>query len=221
LEAEDNPIWSSDGRTLAYRRLVGGHDNRILAQSVDDPQAVRQLYASEDFVAPRSWSPDGKAMGLYGGGMLLVVNLESQAVDTITTRAAEEGGRFSPGGRWLAYTSGETGRKEVYVVSYPGEAVKHQISLNGGSLPEWSRTSGELFFINGDTLLVSRVSTSDGFDWSEPRPLFVNPGLQEVIVGYGVSADGQRFLFPFPNPDAPAHEINVVLNWFQTLAESR
>jgi hypothetical protein len=107
----------------------------------------------------------------------------------------------------------------VYVVSYPGLSARQQISVQGGRLPEWAAKSSELFFINHDTLLVSTVSTEQGFDWTTPRPLFVAPDLTSLGVGFSVTADGQRILYPARNPDALAKEIHVVLNWFEELRE--
>ena len=103
------------------------------------------------------------------------------------------------------------------MTSYPELAGKQQISTNGGRLPLWSARSGELFFVNGDTLMATAISTGDAFDWTTPRPLFVRPDLATLDFAFGVSADGPRFLYPAQNPDAPAREIHVVLNWLEEL----
>ncbi len=215
---EDNPVWSPDGRRVAYRKVVTGRDHRILIRPVDGSEDVEEVYTSEHFAVPRSWSPDGGAFVVYDGGAVLIVNRADGRFDTLTTAPGQFGeGRFSPDGRWIAYTSTETGRQEVYVVSYPALAGKQQISVQGGRLPEWSARSGELFFVNQDTLLVSSVATQGGFDWTTPRPLFVSPDLPSIVVGFAVTGDGQRILYPAPNPDAPARQIHVVLNWFEEL----
>jgi serine/threonine-protein kinase len=216
-ETEDNPVWSPDGRRIAYHKVVSGHDHRIYAQDVDGTDEPELLYSTEGYAAPRSWSADGRALALFQEESLLVLNLDDRSIDTVTTETDVEGGQFSPDGRWLAYTSGETGKHEVYVVSYPGLSAKQQVSLNGGRYPEWSAESGELFFVNADTVMVCDVSTGGSFTRSIPRPLFVSAGFARDILGYAVSADGQRFLYPARNPDAPASEIHVVLNWFEEL----
>jgi tRNA A-37 threonylcarbamoyl transferase component Bud32 len=216
-KTEDNPIWSPDGRRVAYRKIVAANDARILAQAVDGQGEVEQLFASADGLAlPEAWSPDGSAMAVGTGGALFVLHIESQRIDTVSNYP---GGRakFSPNGRWLAYTSSETGRGEVYVTSYPGLAAKQQISMNGGRLPEWSAQSGELFFLNRDTMMVSSVSTENRFEWTTPRALFAKADFPSLDFSFSVSADGQRFLYPAQNPDAPAREIHVVLNWFEEL----
>jgi serine/threonine-protein kinase len=213
---EDNPIWSPDGRRVAYRKIVAGDDIRILTQSLDGQGDLEEIYASaEEFASAQAWSPDETALVISDPGALFVLNIESQRVDTVSHSYGSA--VFSPDGRWLAYSSPETGRTEVYVTSFPGLTGKQQVSMHGGRLPEWSAQSGELFFVNGDTMMISSVSTEKGFDWTTPRPLFVRADLTGIVFSFSVTADGQRFLYPAQNPDASAREIHVVLNWFEEL----
>jgi serine/threonine-protein kinase len=215
-ETEDNPVWSSDGRSIAYRRIVSGREHRVYTRDLTSGAAPQHVYTADVYVTPRSWSSDGRALALDQEGALLILDLESGRVDTVSTMAATEGGRFSPNGRWLAYVSRETGQHEVYVVSYPELAGKQQVSASGGRMPEWSSQSDELFFLDADTLMVVDVRTNDRFERSAPRPLFVSADLQRGLW-FAVSADGERFLYAAANPDAPAREIHVVANWFEEL----
>ena len=75
----------------------------------------------------------------------------------------------------------------------------------GGRSPEWSRESGELFYVNEDTLMASKVTLGNEISWSVPRPLFVSAEFRRFdLIGYAISADGQRILLTAENPDAPA-----------------
>jgi Tol biopolymer transport system component len=213
---EDNPVWSPDGRSVAYRKVVSGRDHRIVTAPLDGQGDVRDVASFPIGVLPRAWSPDGRAILGRGSTDLLVVQVDGSGIDTVTTDHVESAG-FSPDGRWLAYDSRETGRSEIYVTSYPDRAAKYQVSTHGGRMPTWSARSGELFFLDADTMMVSRVSTTGGFDWSTPRALFAQPDLGDLLHGYGVTADGRRFLVPTRNPDAAVTEINIVLNWFEEL----
>jgi Tol biopolymer transport system component len=213
---EDNPVWGPDGRRVAYRRVVSGNDNRIVIAPVDGQGEPKDVYRSDDLAVPRAWSPDGSAIAVGRGRLLLVVQVDGSRVDTVTSDM-DEGAAFSPDGRWLAYASRETGRPEIYVVSYPDRAAKYQISTSGGHLPVWTGRSEELFFTNADTMMVSRISSAGAFEWRTPRPLFVLPDLEALFHGFGVTADGRRILVPTRNPDALAKQINVVLNWFEEL----
>ena len=83
--------------------------------------------------------------------------------------------------------------------------------------PAWSARNGELFFLKGDTVMATPVSTQPSLEWTTPRALFARPDLAALDYGFSVSADGRRFLYPARNPDASAREIHVVLNWFEEL----
>jgi serine/threonine-protein kinase len=216
-ETEDNPVWSPDGQRIAYRQVISSSEDRIYIRDIAGLEQPQLVYTTERFTAPRAWSPDGGSLLLIQEGSLLVLDLETGVIDTVSTRAATEGGRFSPDGRWLAYTSRETGEFEVYVVSFPELSRQHQVSLSGGRRPEWSADSGELFFVDADTVKVCDVSTGTTFSRSVPRPLFVSSDFENRLLWYAVSADGRRLLYPAPNSEAEANEIHVVLNWFEEL----
>ena len=214
---EDNPIWSPDGARFAYRKIVTGRDHRVYGQEFAGRSDPTLLYTTDREVLPRAWAPDGKTLALAVASSLLLANTESGTVDTVSAQGAREGGQFSPDGRWLAYVSAETGEYEIYVASFPGLGGKQQVSVRGGRYPRWSARSGELFFLQGDTVMVSRVTTGATFSHSVPGPLFVSTDHALGVSGFVVSADGQRLLYPAPNPDAAAKEIHVVFNWVEEL----
>jgi Tol biopolymer transport system component len=84
-------------------------------------------------------------------------------------------------------------------------------------MPEWSLQSDELFYVSGDTLMVTEVTTGPTFSNTTPQALFVSADFASNELWYGVSPDGQRFLYPAANPQAPAREIHIVVNWFEEL----
>jgi serine/threonine-protein kinase len=213
---EDNPVWSPDGRRVAYRRVVSGDDHRIVIAPLDGGGERLDVESFSKAVIPRAWSPDGTAIAAGRGDHLLVMQVDGSAVDTVTGTFVESA-TFSPDGRWLVYDSRETGRSEIYAVSYPSRAAKYQISTNGGRMPLWTARSSEVFFLNADTMMVSVISSTGELDWSTPRRLFQLEDLGDLLHGFGVTADGRRILVPTGNPDAVATEIHVVLNWFEEL----
>ena len=211
---EDNPVFSPDGRRVTYRKLITGREHRMVSLDLEGG-GESTVYVADREMVPRSWAPDGKRLALSSGPVLLVADPEQGTADTVSTQASWDGGKFSPDGRWLAYSSFETGVPEIYVVSFPGLGGRRQVSRRGGRFPQWSARSGELFFLQGDTVMVSSVATGAGFTHSAPRPLFDAPGIG--TNGFVVTADGQRFIYAAPNPDAAVGEIQVVLNWAEEL----
>jgi eukaryotic-like serine/threonine-protein kinase len=129
----------------------------------------------------------------------------------------QRSGHFSPDGRWIAYTSRESGRDEVYVAPFPGPGGKLQVSSTGGRMPRWRRDGRELFFISeDDTLMAAEVETKqDKFDVKSAHSLFrinVAPESSESAGSYDVTADGRRFVVN-ANGDENTAPITLVLNW--------
>ena len=127
----------------------------------------------------------------------------------------EEGGEVSPGpeGRpsWVAYTSNESGRSEIYVQSYPSGGNRTPVSTEGGSLPRWSRDGRELFYITGDAVAI-RPDESFG----APRTLFDRTNFffdHRQFGSYDTSLDGKRFLMIQHDPGSVPRQLNVILNW--------
>jgi serine/threonine-protein kinase len=146
----------------------------------------------------------------------------------LVTPAQERGVSLSPDGRWVAYVSDESGRDEVYVRPYPGPGGQVTISTGGGEEVVWGQDSSELFYRNGDQVMVVKVSTAKAFLAEAAVPLFVAPYAFDNAGGgagnpnYDISPDGNQFVFV--EQDSPtglegAAQINVVLNWFEELKE--
>ena len=138
-------------------------------------------------------------------------------VSPFSTWAAQ----LSPDGRWLAYTSNETGRNEVYVVPYPGPGPKIQISTSGGQAPLWRADGKELFFQGMDqTILVVDVHAGAIFEVGAPKALFtIAMAAPGPYRGYrwAPSPDGQRFIINASSSDVAAGRFTVVSNWTQEL----
>jgi eukaryotic-like serine/threonine-protein kinase len=127
------------------------------------------------------------------------------------------GPHFSPDGRWLAYSTDESGRREVYVQPFPGPGGKWMISAEGGESPRWAHNGREIFFFAGDKLMSVDVETQPAFKAGTPRALFQAAGY----LGYGnydVAPDGQHFLMiKQEDISTSPKELNIVLNWSEEL----
>jgi dipeptidyl aminopeptidase/acylaminoacyl peptidase len=149
---------------------------------------------------------------------LLPLDGDRQPVPYLQTPANEMLGQFSPDGRWMAYASDESGRRQVYVQAIPANGDKRQISTTGGGQPRWRRDGHELFYVADDqTLMAVPVKTDVTFEMDTPRPLFqLDPISVRTVFAYQPASDGRRFLVTTP-VGGTTPPITVVLNWQEEL----
>jgi serine/threonine protein kinase/Tol biopolymer transport system component len=215
--------WTPDGKRITFGSDRGGTRN-LFWQLADGSGTAERLMTAGYTQVAGFWSPDGQTLAFEqtapGSGYdIWTFRLgDRKATPFLQTRFNEIGPRFSPDGRWLAYASDESGRFEVYVQPYPGPGGKWQISTEGGTEPIWVR-NGELFYRNGDKVMVVQTITRPNFSASNPKALFEGRHATfQSIPDYDVSADGQRFLFLTPG-DEGREEVNVVVNWTEELKQ--
>jgi hypothetical protein len=144
--------------------------------------------------------------------------------------------QISPDGRWIAYTTTESGSTQIVVQSFPDLARdKRQVSIRGGYDPKWRADGRELFYLtpNG-TLMSVDVPAGDEFEPGSPTALFeTGIAVEATLTGrrpdllYAVAANGERFLLnrPVAEPqstgkaDAPAPVVHVIVNWSSGLGD--
>jgi serine/threonine-protein kinase len=214
-----NSVWSPDGTRVAFSSDRAGVYN-LFAQLADGSAPPERLTTSANVQIPSSWSPDGKVLAFTNfdpetGSDIWMLPLDGDrtARPFLHERFDETNARFSPDGRWLAYSSTETGRREIYVRPYPGPGGKWQISNDGGTSPRWVRSGRELFYVSGEKLMSVAVNLNGTFRTTRPR-LVLQPFR---VLDYDVAGDGQRFATVQGEPMPRATEINLVLNWFSAL----
>jgi Tol biopolymer transport system component len=214
-EGEDEtPVWSPDGSRLAFAASRRG--KRVVAvRSADGSGAEQVLWTSDLHSHVTSWSPDGRLIAVAAfksGGQndiwLVPADGSGKAVPFIVSPFAKFEAVFSPDGKFLAYTSNETGQREVYVVSYPGPGGKLQISNMGGRQPMWSRNGRELYYRERNHIMVVPVDTGATIRAGTPRPLFDAP----EYLSYDVARDGRFIALSEESERAPTN-LHVVLNW--------
>ena len=141
----------------------------------------------------------------------------------VATEANEVSPVFSPDGNWIAYTSNEAGRYEVYVKPYPVTGARYQISIGGGNQPGWEQDGNELCYRKGHKMMVVTIETNPVFKRGTPRKLFEgywgNKDNDAFRAAYDIHPDGDRFLMIEQEEEKRTNHINIVLNWTEELQQ--
>lgn len=222
------PIWSPDGERILYFTI--SNERPLRMRGLLDGQVKDVLIQPYGPNFLTDWSPDGRyvlfnyASPTTGADIWLLDTAgQPKPSPLLQTAFIETYGQFSPDGKWVAYSSNETGRPEVYIASFPKLGGKIRVSANGGILPKWSRRGNELFYVSEDRrrmLAVSLKTSAAGWKAGAPEVLFdlpdrgfpIDAGLQ-IRAPYAVSKDGQRFLINAALDDPVPPSLVVGLNW--------
>jgi Tol biopolymer transport system component len=192
-----NPIWSPDGKWIAYTAVRSGHFD-LSRKPSDGSGADEILFTDDHQITPTDWSRDGKNLlysrcSLDGRCEIWALPLEGEHKPSLVAPQGTNG-RLSPDGRWLAYRSLESGQTEVYVMPFGGGQGKWQVSANGGTQPQWSRDGKELYYM-GTTynLFVVPVANAGGsLQFGAAQKLVSTWSAPQVF--YDVSPDGKKIL---------------------------
>jgi len=218
-------LWSPDGTRVVYAR--SDNDGKGDANYIQrwDGAGQRELLSRGG--APTDWSRDGRFivqhLGLAGvsdGLDIVPVTGDRKPTRYLTsTPALISQGRWSPDGRWMAYSSTESTTPEVYVRPFPTPDRRFAVSTNGGTHPRWRADGKEIFYLAPDgNLMAAPVRLSPSFEAGAPVPLFaLLPVGYAGRTDYAVAKDGQRFLVNRRTGPPISYSITVLTDWPQTL----
>ena len=216
------PVWSPDGNRIAFTSDRSGPGS-IYVKPATGAQSESLLASHATEMDPADWSRDGRFIAAIAAHPsqrwdIWIVPLEGgqKPYPFLSGPFAENSPRFSPDGRWMAYTSLESGRREVYIQPFPGPGGKWQVSSQGAADPAWRRDGRELYFLStSGSMMAVDVTSGTTLELGTPRPLFTGVAFETVPTGhnYAVSADGQRFLIRKPLQASELPATTVFVNW--------
>jgi Tol biopolymer transport system component len=230
----DAPVWSPDSRTLAFMHQADDRPPRVHMRGLGETDTEEAMPVG-DFQMTADWSPDGRFVAFGNTGFPRFAN-ETQgdvwvfdlarnrkAMPLLNTRFHEANPAFSPDGKWLAFTSNESGRPELYIQAFrPGDSPslvgeRQLVSSAGAQAVRWRRDGSELFYLDfeGHVQAVP-IRLSPKLQFGPPKFLFAIATEARAaihsVLGFDVSADGQRFIVPVVS-SAEGPSLVVVQNW--------
>jgi serine/threonine-protein kinase len=218
-----DPIWGPDGRRVVYHEMNGG---KLVMQTVGGMREVETLAQGLEAGTPDSWSAGGdlfaytlRSKGTGDDIWVRVMDGSSPAEPFLATEFNEQEAAISPNGKWIAYTSDETGSQEVFVRSYPDSGAAWQVSTDAGRDPIWSRDGKELYFVSGRKMMAVRVqATPDGaFAASRPEELFEGNVGSGRTRDYDVGPDGRFVAVRSAGDSEGSRELRMLLSWQQEM----
>jgi len=218
--------WTPDGKSVIYRH----NESSLYRQPADGSEGAQLLADYERAVVARVMDTSRSGIVAFATGSpqddIQTLHLETGKVsEFLATPAREHMASFSPDGRWLAYTSNDSGRDEVYVRPFPRtEGAARLVSIGGGSGPVWAPNGSTLYYrgASGDMMSVP-VTLNPTFTSGRPRTLFRFTGVYRMsgtATAYDIHPDGKRFIMVSEHKGAaatPRQQVNIVLNWFEEL----
>jgi Tol biopolymer transport system component len=218
------PVWSADGSRIAFHSQRNGNFD-VWVKRVDGMTGTEELLVgTPDNEWPLDWSRDGRFLLYHRTDQnyassdlwaLPMTGSNREPIAVANTPFEESLGQFSPDGRWIAYETNESGRREIVVQAFPGSSAPVHISTSGGVAPRWSVDGTEIYFVapDGKIMAVPVAVKGSEFSAGNPSALFFAGLPAQVFKGqYAVTPDG-RFLVNGLMDEGSTLPITLILNW--------
>ena len=224
---ESDPIWSPNDDTIVFDSAKAG-DRGLYIKALGSAVPAEQLIESGRDDESLDWSSDGKYIvfardSLQGSCKdLWLLSVEDKSITAITNTPCpfdEFDARISPDGKWLAYSSDESGRSEIYIQAFPEPGIRRQISLSGGTGPRWQADGKELVYVAPDGMIMSAGLGDDPTrETATITPLFkITRRFEDHAGDFDMTLDGKTFLVNEPLESPGTSALTLQLNWLERL----
>ena len=217
------PVWAADGKTVNYSSTSQG-PTHIFAKSADGTGEERVVLGGDnEMVVPGSTSADGKYLAYVYRAIsegrtifdIWALPLSGDGKPFSVVHNNFGGGRpaVSGDGKWMAYSSRESGREEIYIIAFPGGGAKWQVFTTGGLQPEWRKDGREQFFLDpsNNFMAVDVRTANSAVKLGIPHVLFKPAGVNQYFW-FVVNADGKKFVFDIVNSRDASQPFALVQN---------
>jgi eukaryotic-like serine/threonine-protein kinase len=203
---DETPVWSPDGKSVFWTASRGSVNRAIYRKSADGSGAEQIVWSGDAHIHLGGATPDGSTLviSMIEGQYVRIASVavaDGKLTPLVTTPFVNNTPALSADGKWLAYSSDESGQVEIYVQPFPSMQGRTQVSAGGGSAPVWARNGRELYYRGKGKIMAVAVSTTGGLSADVPRPLFADPianAQGEGHVGYDVTPDGRFVMVSKP-----------------------
>jgi serine/threonine protein kinase/Tol biopolymer transport system component len=215
--------FSPDAKKIAVGTIAGTIWGGIWIQPTSGSGTQEKLETPKSFGTVTSWSNNGRYIFFMVQNnatrqdvYYLDLNGDKKLTPFIQSPANDMAAVLSPNNKWLAYTSDESGRPEIYVTSFPEPGGKWQVSNGGGGSASWSADGKQIYYTIGDQLMSVPIQNLETFQFGAPvlLPLHVNE-----FAAVGPVAPGERFPVLKALSGGQSHPQEVILNWTGTLKQ--
>jgi Tol biopolymer transport system component len=220
------PLWSPDDSQLVFSSTRNA-EGQIYVRPTSGQGDAKLLFTANEQIELTDWSSDGRLILFNrlnpsdGGSDIWTLDMHTSEAMPLLSGQWFEDANLSPDGKWLAFTSDESGTYEVYVQSFPAAAGRWMVSSDAGpspaSRPAWRGDGRELYYLRGGAVVAVPVTGDATFSFGRPRTLF-SVSVTSASADYAVSEDGQRFLTnELPPADPSKIGARLIQNWTAAL----
>ena len=220
------PVWSPDGKTIAFAKRTKDGKPRIFTKPYDGSGDETEIYSAEYRLYLDFWSRDGKflmidymAQNAQSDLLVLPLSGDKKTWMYLDSKRDEYESSLSPDGKWVSYVSDESGSYQIYVRSFPNKEGKWQISTDVADEPRWSPDGKMLYYRKNSQIMAVPVSTATTFSAGVPTVLFNGfPAINvDSGISYDITADGKYFITTQPVRGTSYKNIAVVLHWIDEI----